>query len=101
MTIFSLIYEKEVKKTSDKKIIKAEEFPAQQYQKDIENLRKNLKNAPEVLISRNEYVISYNRSTRMLNWAAWKLEAADIGHVGRSNNFIPDQNFFISFKKRN
>ncbi|MGZ3691120.1 MAG: DNA/RNA non-specific endonuclease [Pseudobdellovibrio sp.] len=64
---------------------------------------KNLKNAPEVLISRNEYLISYNRQTRMLNWAAWKLEASDIGHVGRSNNFVPDQdlqNYLTQFNEQ-
>lgn len=52
---------------------------------------QNLKHAAEVIISRNEYVISYNQDTRVLNWAAWKLEASDIGQSGRTNMFMMDQ----------
>jgi endonuclease G len=60
----------------------------------------NMGQASEVLISRNQYVISYNRSRRSLNWAAWKLESSDIGHVGRSNvfNVDPDLQRYLSSK---
>ena len=64
---------------------------------------QNLKKVAEVLISRDQYVISYNQDTRLLNWAAWKLEASDIGHVGRSNNFLADidlQNYLNKFNKQ-
>lgn len=50
----------------------------------------NLNHVPEVLISRDVYLISFNPQKRLLNWAAWKLENADIGHVGRTNNFLAD-----------
>lgn len=45
----------------------------------------------DVLISRQQYIISYNRSRRLMNWAMWKIDSSDLGHVGRSNNFIQDQ----------
>ena len=45
----------------------------------------------EVLISRKQYVLSWNKDRRVLNWSAWRLEAGDIGATGRSNNFEPDQ----------
>ena len=64
---------------------------------------QNVKSVPEVLISRDQYVISYNQDTRLLNWAAWKLELSDIGHAGRSNNFLPDpdlQNYLNQFNKQ-
>jgi DNA/RNA endonuclease G (NUC1) len=50
----------------------------------------NVNHVPEIFISRNTYVISYNTERRLMNWASWKLELSDIGHVGRSNNFLPD-----------
>lgn len=50
----------------------------------------NASGVPEVLISRDQYLISYNKKRRLLNWAAWKIEASDLGHTGRSNNFAPD-----------
>lgn len=64
---------------------------------------QNLKHVSEVLISRPEYVLSFNSETRLLNWAAWKLEASDIGHIGRSNKFIADadlQNYLNKFNKQ-
>jgi endonuclease G len=45
---------------------------------------------PEILISRNQYVISYNRNRRAPNWVAWKLEDRDMGKVKRTNNFTKD-----------
>ncbi len=47
--------------------------------------------ASEIIISRDQYVLSYNKERRAVNWAAWKLEAKNIGHSGRSNKFIVDQ----------
>jgi endonuclease G len=46
--------------------------------------------APEIMISRSQYVISYNRARRSPNWVAWKLEANQLGSTGRSNNFLQD-----------
>lgn len=50
----------------------------------------NTNNVPEVLISRNVYLLSVNPQKRLLNWAAWKIDASDMGNVGRSNNFLQD-----------
>lgn len=44
----------------------------------------------EVLISRAEYVISYNRKYREMNWASWVVSPETIGHSGRSGKFSSD-----------
>lgn len=51
---------------------------------------ENTNNVPEVLISRSLYLLSVNPQKRILNWAAWKIEASDMGTAGRSNNFLQD-----------
>ena len=64
---------------------------------------QNIKQVPEVLISRNEFVISFNQETRLLNWAAWKVEAADLGDVPRTNVFLPDpvlQTYLTGYNKQ-
>lgn len=45
---------------------------------------------PEVLISRSQYVISWNKQRRNPNWVAWRLTSANIGSTGRSNDFAID-----------
>ena len=49
-----------------------------------------LSSESEIVLSREQYVISYNKEKRIPNWVAWKLEADQIGNSGRSNNFNPD-----------
>lgn len=44
----------------------------------------------EIIISRKQYVLSYNREHRAVNWAAWKLELDGISHVGRVGVFAQD-----------
>jgi DNA/RNA endonuclease G (NUC1) len=44
----------------------------------------------EVLISREEYLISWNAEHRELNWSAWQVTPGDLGHTKRSNNFAED-----------
>ncbi len=44
----------------------------------------------EVIISRNQYVISYNKIRRAPNWVAWKVEASQLGNSGRTNVFAQD-----------
>lgn len=44
----------------------------------------------EIILSRPQYVISYNKNRRAPNWVAWKLEADQIGAVGRTNSFAQD-----------
>ncbi len=51
---------------------------------------QNLNQVPEIFISRDQYLISYNKNHRMLNWAAWKVESSDLGHIGRTNSFAVD-----------
>jgi endonuclease G len=53
-------------------------------------LPQNVRQVPEILISRDQYLLSYNKSKRLINWAAWKIEASDLGHAGRSNSFAVD-----------
>lgn len=42
------------------------------------------------IIARGQYVISWNPKTRNPNWVAWKVTAADLGTVGRSDSFTID-----------
>ena len=44
----------------------------------------------EIIISRDQLLISYNKTRRAPNWVAWKVEADQIGSSGRSNNFVTD-----------
>lgn len=44
----------------------------------------------EIIISRNQYVISYNKTRRNPNWVAWRVDATELGNVGRTNNFVQD-----------
>lgn len=44
----------------------------------------------EILISRDQYLISYNKNRRTPNWVAWRLEDRDIGGVKRTNAFNKD-----------
>ncbi|MBC7714052.1 MAG: DNA/RNA non-specific endonuclease [Rhizobacter sp.] len=46
--------------------------------------------APEIILSRAQYIISYNKVRRTPNWAAWKLEISNMGTSGRSNDFAVD-----------
>lgn len=50
----------------------------------------HLENENEIVISRSQYVISYNKERRSPNWVSWKLEASDLGSVERKNNFFTD-----------
>ncbi len=44
----------------------------------------------EIIISRDQYVISYNKEKRAPNWAAWELDPSRLGNSGRSQNFSQD-----------
>lgn len=61
----------------------------------------NLNHEPEVLISRDVYLISFNPQKRLLNWASWKIEKNDLGSVGRSNKFSPDSDLQNYLSKTN
>lgn len=49
-----------------------------------------MRSQPEILISRSQYVLSWNKSRRGLNWAAWEVNTANFGSSGRQNNFAVD-----------
>ena len=56
----------------------------------------------EVIISRKQYVVSYNRKNRSPNWAAWKIDLASLGRVKRTNVFLTDdilENYLASFSE--
>jgi endonuclease G len=42
------------------------------------------------LVTRKQYVLSYNRSRGGPNWVSWHLGRADLGSVERTNIFAPD-----------
>ncbi len=47
-------------------------------------------NESEILISRDQYLISYNKNRRAPNYVAWKIERSQLGNAGRSDNFQQD-----------
>lgn len=44
----------------------------------------------EILISRKQYLISYNQTRRAPNYVEWKVEADQLGRVKRTNRFQED-----------
>ena len=60
--------------------------------KENTNLLK-LPSAPsdEVIISRGQYVISYNKERRSPNWVAWKVDARSLGTADRTDKFEEDK----------
>lgn len=56
------------------------------------NLMANVpqNNLPEIILSRPQYVLSYNKFNRVPNWVAWKLSPSNLGSSGRSNSFHKD-----------
>jgi len=56
----------------------------------------------EILLSREQYLLSYNKETRTPNYVAWKLESTNIGSSGRSNNFSldPDLDAYLNESNR-
>lgn len=53
-------------------------------------MRAPLTEESEIILSRDQYIISYNKYKRVPNWVAWKLEVDQIGSSGRSNDFKLD-----------
>jgi endonuclease G, mitochondrial len=53
----------------------------------------------EIIISRKQYLISYNKKRRSPNWVAWKLESSDIGNADRTNIFMRDFDLQIYLKE--
>lgn len=66
------------------------DLPIESNENILKNYPTSSSNLNEVIISRKQYVVSYNRTNRAPNWAAWKLDSSDIGHIGRTNVFLAD-----------
>lgn len=47
-------------------------------------------NHTHYLISRAQYALDYNDTTREANWVAWNLTSTDVGGSGRSDDFFVD-----------
>lgn len=46
---------------------------------------------PEIIISRNQYIISYNKVRRNPNWVTWKLDTDEFGTAARTVGFTGDE----------
>jgi endonuclease G, mitochondrial len=55
-----------------------------------DNARKNLDSANNFLMVKPQFVLSYNKSKSIPNWAAWHLSKKWMGAVERQNDFMPD-----------
>lgn len=44
----------------------------------------------EIIISREQYIISYNKNKRVSNWVMWKVDQSNLGTVPRTNFFSMD-----------
>lgn len=51
---------------------------------------QDIASADNYLILRPQYVLSYNRSRNIANWASWELTKMWLGNAKRQNNFRPD-----------
>jgi endonuclease G len=49
-----------------------------------------ISNFDNYLIARQQYVLSYNQSRNLLNWASWEVDASWLGQVERQDDFRPD-----------
>lgn len=49
------------------------------------------KDVNNFLLTKKQYVLSYNNTKRIPNWVSWKLTSSDIGTVPRRNNFDMDE----------
>ena len=45
---------------------------------------------PEILLSRTEYLVSYNKNTRLPNWSAWQVDETLLGGTDRTGVFSND-----------
>ncbi|MDO9182302.1 MAG: DNA/RNA non-specific endonuclease, partial [Bacteriovorax sp.] len=56
-------------------------------------------NNNEIIISRDQYILSYDKIRRSPFWVAWKLEADQIGNSGRANKFLQDTDLEVYLNK--
>ncbi len=51
----------------------------------------NKKNLNNLLIVKEEYILSYNCSKGIANWVGWRTSEADLGELSRSDDFREDE----------
>ncbi len=56
-------------------------------------------NKNNYLLVRPQFALSYNNEKGEANWVSWHLQATDIGDVERQNNFHPEANLPVGFKR--
>ncbi|HEY0547071.1 MAG TPA: DNA/RNA non-specific endonuclease [Pyrinomonadaceae bacterium] len=56
-------------------------------------------NKNNYLMSKSQYVLSYNNDKGEPNWVSWHLQSSDIGNVERQNNFHAEQSLPGGFKR--
>src|SRR5437773_599789 len=59
----------------------------------------DISNYDNYLIVKNAYALSYNNSRGTPNWVAWRVTQADLGDVERQNDFRPDPDLPIGFRR--
>ena len=85
--IFGKLIFKSRESITDKKIDNVIEF-------DINNnnpSKANKKNLNNLLIVKEEYILSYNCSKGIANWVGWRTSQEDLGDLSRSDDFREDQ----------
>ena len=50
----------------------------------------NKKNLNNLLIVKEEYILSYNCSKGITNWVGWRTNESDLGNLSRSDDFRED-----------
>ena len=84
--IFGNLIFKSRESIPDKKLDKIIEF-------DINNnnpSQANNKNLNNLLIVKEEYILSYNCSKGIANWVGWQTKPEDLGDLSRSDDFRED-----------
>ena len=51
----------------------------------------NSKNLNNLLIVKEEYILSYNCSKGIANWVGWQTDQEDLGDLSRSDDFREDE----------
>lgn len=50
----------------------------------------NPSNTDNLLLIKEQYVVSYNNSQGRPNWVSWHLQESDLGQIDRQDDFRPD-----------
>ncbi len=53
----------------------------------------------DYVIRTSVYALSYSATKNVANWVSWNLDAADLGHVKRTDHFLPDEKLPAAFSR--